>query len=272
MQDADYSADLELLKRAAKQAGELAMGYFCKSIECWDKEPGHPVTEADLAVNNKLMEELRAARPDYGWLSEETSDTPDRLERERTFVIDPIDGTRAFMNGDPHFCVALAVLEGEKPVASVLYAPAFEELFEASLGGGAKMNAETIAVNERVDLEHGRLIAEPSMFRRPDWPVPWPALVHPDVKPNSTAYRMALVANGRWDGVMVLWHKWDWDVVAATLIVEEAGGKVSTHLGEPYVFNQKIAAQQSLIAAGPLLHGQLIDRCRHVRLPKPGES
>lgn len=272
MQDAEYSADLDLLKDVARGAGQLAMRFFCKSIATWDKEPGHPVTEADIAVNKYLMDHLRSARPDYGWLSEETSDTPERLTCHRNFVVDPIDGTRAFMKGEPHFCIALAILEGDKTVVSVLYAPAHDELFEASFGGGARMNGQQISASERSDLQQGRLIAEPAMFKRPDWPVPWPDLVHPDLKPNSTAYRMALVADGRWDGVMVLWHKWDWDVAAATLIVEEAGGRVTTHLGNPFVFNQKIAAQQSLIAAGPLLHEQLVNRCRHVRLPKPGES
>lgn len=272
MQGADYAADLTLLKDAAREAGDLAMRYFCQSVASWDKEPGHPVTEADLAVNDLLKARLRSARPDYGWLSEECTDTPERLDRNMVFVVDPIDGTRAFMRGDPHFCVALAILENGCPVASVIYAPAHKELFEASLGGGARMNDQSISATQRAELACGRLIAEPTVLQRPDWPEPWPELVHPEIKPNSTAYRMALVANGRWDGVLVLWHKWDWDVAAATLIVEEAGGKVSSHIGKPFVFNQQIAAQQSLIAAGPLLHGQLVDRCRHVRLPKPGES
>lgn len=269
---ADYAADLALLRDAALDAGKLAMRYFCKSFRTWDKEPNHPVTEADIAVNTFLMERLRTARPDYGWLSEETADTPDRLARKRVFVIDPIDGTRAFMKGEPHFCVALAILEDDQPVVSVLYAPVHNELFEAVQGGGARLNGVVISASRKSELEQGRLIAEPALFQRTDWPVSWPDLVHPELKPNSTAYRMALVADGRWDGVMVLWHKWDWDVAAATLLVREAGGEVSSHTGAQYVFNQKVAAQQSLIAAGPVLHGLLIDRCRHVRLPKPGDS
>ena len=248
------------------------MSYFRQSVKTWDKEPNHPVTEADIAVNTFLMEKLRSARPDYGWLSEETADTPERLSCSRIFVIDPIDGTRAFMKGEPHFCIALAILEGDQPVVSVLYAPVHDELFEAVAGGGARRNGEIITTSDRTQLKDGRLIAEPTLFQRSDWPVSWPDLVHPELKPNSTAYRMALVADGRWDGVMVLWHKWDWDVVAATLIVQEAGGVVSCHTGDPYVFNQKVAAQQSLIAAGPVLHDLLVERCRHVRLPKPGDS
>lgn len=272
MPDADRSADLALLRDAALEAGQLAMQYFCRAFKSWDKEPDHPVTEADIAVNTLLMEKLRSARPDYGWLSEETSDTPERLTCERVFVVDPIDGTRAFMKGEPHFCIALAILEGDQPVVAVIYAPVHKELFEAVKGGGAKLNGMPISTSAKAEVKDGRLIAEPTLFQRSDWPVTWPDLVHPELKPNSTAYRMALVADGRWDGVMVLWNKWDWDVAAATLIVQEAGGEVSCHTGAPYVFNQKVAAQQSLIAAGPVLHGLLIERCRHVRLPKPGDS
>ncbi|MFC6198731.1 inositol monophosphatase family protein [Ponticaulis profundi] len=272
MQDADYSADMTLLREAALEAGKIAMAYYCKSLKIWDKEPNHPVTEADLAVNTFLMETLRAARPDYGWLSEETLDTPDRLDRERVFVVDPIDGTRAFMNGDPHFCIALAVLENDQPVASVIYAPAHKELYEAYYGGGARMNGQTILASKRTNLVEGRLIADPGMFDHPGWPQVWPDLVHPEVKPNATAYRMALVADGRWDAVMVLGNKSDWDIVAATLIIREAGGKATCHNGVPFVFNQKVAAQQSLIAGGPVIHGLLVERCRHICLRKPGDS
>ncbi len=272
MQVADAKADLALLRQAARDAGQLAMSYYCKSYDTWNKEPGHPVTEADIAVNDLLMDRLCKARPDYGWLSEETADTPDRLSCQRVFVVDPIDGTRAFMNGDPNFCIALAILDAGQPVVSVIYAPVFQEMYEAVHEGGAFLNRERIQTSARKRLTNGRLIAEPKMFRHPDWPEPWPRLVHPEVKPNSTAYRMALVADGRWDGVIVLWNKWDWDVAAATLIVREAGGLVTCHNGNPYEFNRKVAAQQSLIAAGPMLHGQLVERCRAVRLPKPGDS
>lgn len=264
--------DLALLTSAAREAGAIAMSYYQHALRSWDKEPNHPVTEAYIAVNTFLMEKLRGSRPGYGWLSEETADTPDRLERKRVFVVDPIDGTRAFMNGDPHFCVALAVLEGDQPVASTIYAPVFDEMFGATHGGGAFLNGEKISASQTDFLENSRMIGEPSMFQRPEWKRPWPSLIYPPVKPNSTAYRMALVADGRWDSVIVLWHKWDWDVAAATLLIREAGGSVTTHTGEPYVFNRKVAAQQSLIAAGPMLHEHLIDRCRQVKLPRPGDS
>ena len=223
-------------------------------------------------MNDYLMDFLRSARPEYGWLSEETADTPDRMLCDRVFVVDPIDGTRAFMQGMPHFCIALAILEAGQPVVGVIYAPVFDELFEAVHLNGATMNGKPIQASAKRELDNARVIGDRAMFERPEWKRPWPSLVYPDVKPNATAYRMALVADGRWDGVMVLWHKSDWDVAAATLIVHEAGGRVSCHNGTPYQFNRRVAVQQSLIAAGPVIHDLMVERCRSIRLPDPNDS
>lgn len=272
MQADDLTADLRLLKEAALEAGSIAMTFFESDVKTWEKEPDHPVTEADITVNNYLEKKLMSARPDYGWLSEESSDTPHRLSCNRVFVVDPIDGTRAFMNGQPHFCVALAVLEGGVTVASVLYAPVFNELYSAILGRGARRNGQSIHVNNRQVLENARMIADPRMFAADHWPEPWPELTFPDVHPNSTAYRMALVADGRWDGVVVMRRKFDWDVAAAALLITEAGGRVSCHMGSEFSFNQKIAAQRSLIAAGPVLHDQILNRMTHIHLPDPNDS
>ena len=113
--------DLALLRDAAKAAGEIATKHFRKDPEAWDKGAGQgPVTEADIEVDTMLREELTAARPDYGWLSEETADNATRLDRERVFVVDPIDGTRAFMDGKTGFSHALAVVEQGVPVAAVV--------------------------------------------------------------------------------------------------------------------------------------------------------
>ena len=272
MQDADFQADLRLLKEAALEAGAIAMTFFESDVKTWEKEPDHPVTEADLKVNDYLEKKLRGARPDYGWLSEETADTPDRLSSQRIFIVDPIDGTRAFMNGQPHFCVALAVLDRGYPVASVLYAPVFNELYSALIGKGSRRNGVPINVSGRQDLENCRMIADPRLFESDQWPSPWPTFKYPDVHPNSTAYRLALVADGRWDGVVVMRRKFDWDVAAAALLVLEAGGKASCHMGQDFFYNQKIAAQRSLIAASPVIHDQIIERMTHIDLPAPNDS
>tara|TARA_X000000950_G_scaffold279730_1_gene372971 strand:- start:3682 stop:4500 length:819 start_codon:yes stop_codon:yes gene_type:complete len=269
---ADLQADLILLRDAALEAGNIAMTYFHSDLKIWEKEPDHPVTDADLAVNTFLEEKLRGARPDYGWLSEETQDGPERLSRDCVFVVDPIDGTRAFMEGKPHFCIALAILEFGEPVAAVIYAPVFNELFVAGKGLGATRNGETITSSPKPELEKARIIADPRMFSPDHWDVPWPELVFPDVTPNATAYRMALVADGRWDAVVVLREKFDWDVAAAALIIAEAGGRVSCHIGDDFVFNRKVASQRSLIAAGPVVHELIVQRVNHLVLPEPGDS
>ncbi|MAI88912.1 3'(2'),5'-bisphosphate nucleotidase CysQ [Ponticaulis sp.] len=272
MPDADLQADLNLLRDAALEAGSIAMTYFRTELKVWDKEPDHPVSEADLAVNDHLEKKLRGARPDYGWLSEETADTPDRLMRDRVFVVDPIDGTRAFLQGQPHFCIALAVLEYGQTVAAAIYAPVFNEMFLAAAGQGATLNGEPILASLKTSLDKARIIADRRVFEPEHWPDPWPDLVFPDVTPNATAYRMALVADGRWDAVVVLRNKFDWDVAAAALIIAEAGGAVSCHIGDEFLFNQKVALQRSLIAGGPVIHEQIVARMNHLVLPEPGDS
>ncbi|MAP93640.1 MAG: 3'(2'),5'-bisphosphate nucleotidase CysQ [Ponticaulis sp.] len=268
----DLHADLRLLRDSALEAGAIAMTYFESNVKTWEKEPDHPVTEADIAVNDFLADKLRSARPDYGWLSEENADTPERLSCDRVFVVDPIDGTRAFMNGQPHFCVALCVLEFGEPVVSVLYAPVFNELYSALIGHGARCNGRSISVSEKAEVDNCRMIGDARLFNHDDWPDVWPEMVYPDVHPNSTAYRMALVADGRWDAVVILRRKFDWDVAASALLVTEAGGNVSCHWGDTFRYNRQIAAQRSLIAANPVLHGQLTGRMRHIELPEPNDS
>ncbi|HRJ02306.1 MAG TPA: inositol monophosphatase family protein, partial [Hyphomonas sp.] len=151
--------DLTLLRRIAQEAGDLAMSYIHKGgAEAWNKTSGGPVTEADLAVNRLCAKELMGARPDYGWLSEETRDDPAARQKSRVWVVDPIDGTRAYMDGTPDWCVGLAVVEEGEAVAGVIYAPALGQFFDARKGAGARRNGEVIRTTQRA-LEAGtRLI------------------------------------------------------------------------------------------------------------------
>ena len=264
-----HDNDLALIREAVREAGALALRHWKTDFEIWDKEPGHPVTQIDLDVNDLLKARLMGARPDYGWLSEETADSADRFDRRFLFVVDPIDGTKAFMTGDPNFVVSVALLEYGEPVVGVVFSPAFGELYEATRDGGSYLNGKPITVSQAGAIDDCRMIGEPRMFEHPDWPEPWPRMTLARPKPNSTAYRMTLVADGRWDGTLVLWRKGDWDVAAAALIVEEAGGRVTDHRGRAYRFNRPVAAQTSLVAGSPALHSLLIDRCKHVVLPEP---
>ncbi|MEO1407837.1 MAG: 3'(2'),5'-bisphosphate nucleotidase CysQ [Pseudomonadota bacterium] len=268
--EADTSIDLKTMRKAALDAGKLALEYFGRSeVETWNKAPDHPVTEADIAVNTLLAERLQSARPDYGWLSEETADDVPGRSRARVWVVDPIDGTRAFMRNDPNWCVAIALVEGGRTIASTIYAPVFGELFEAQAGNGAYMNQKPLTVSDQRREQGMRLITNRSLVQHPDWPEPWPNLTVSDPKPNATLYRMALVASGRWDATLALFRKSDWDLAAGALLVEEAGGVATTHTGEVFEFNRSVPAQRSMVAAGKALHPLLVRRVKGVRLPDP---
>jgi myo-inositol-1(or 4)-monophosphatase len=245
---ADRAADLALLIAAAREAGQIALGYFKRDPKVWTKGANSPVTEADLAANHALHATLTAARPDYGWLSEESADTPDRLDRRRLFVVDPIDGTRGFIDGNPDWCVSVAMVEDGAAVAAALFVPAREELFEATAGGGARLNGEAIRVSDRQALEGAR-IAGPARHLR--------AMAGHGMDPRerrftpSLAYRFALVACGRVDVATARPGAYDWDLAAVDLLVQEAGGTLRDLEGAPLRFNDVIPRHPALIASTP---------------------
>lgn len=259
-------SDLELILRAAAEAGDLARRLKDEGeVKTWSKPGGSPVTSADLEVDRRLREQLLAARPDYGWLSEETADDRSRLSARRAFVVDPIDGTVAFIKDRPWWAVSIAVVEEGEPVAGVLYAPALGETYAAAAGAGATLNGQPIFSSNRGELEGCAVLADIRTLERPGWPEPWPEMRVESR--NSVAYRMALVASGAFDAVVALSGKCDWDLAAADLITREAGALATDHLGRPFSYNQASARKPSLICAGPTLHRMLLNRVSHVDLP-----
>ena len=265
--------DMDTMRALAREAGELAVSYQVRSHKnrVWHKQGGSPVTEADIEVNRLCAAHLQRARPEYGWLSEETTDSLDARRKQRCWVVDPIDGTRAYMRDDPNWCVALAVIEEGRAVAGVLYAPRQDRFYEAWHEGGAFLNGQAIRVSACVAESGCRLITNEGMIDHPAWPEPWPEVVIARPKPNSTLLRMALVATGEWDATVTLAGKSDWDLAAGTVLVEQAGGVVTTHKGETLVFNQEVPAQRSVIAAGARLHPLLVRRTEFVGIPDPQE-
>ncbi len=253
----DLQDDLELLRDAALEAGRLALARRERGLRIRSKPGGSPVTDADLAVDALLTRRLRAARPAYGWLSEETADDPARLSAERIFVVDPIDGTTAFMKGRPWFSVALAVVEHGRPVVGVVYAPALDELYHAAHGSGARLNEAPIHPSSARSLRNCAMLGDAAAFSTDAWP---PMRVE---KRNSIAYRMALVAAGAFDAAYAPTPKWDWDVCAGAAIAAEAGACVGDHAGRPYRFNQPDPHQPGLLCAAPGIHAQLI--AKHAR-------
>lgn len=255
----DWSADLELIRQAAIDAGALALAEREAGLKIEAKPGGSPVTSGDLKVDALLRERLLGARPDYGWLSEETADSPERLGRRRIFVVDPIDGTVAYMKRTPWWCVPIAVVEDGEVVAAVIHAPEVGETYAATRGGGATRNDRPIAASDADALEDASFLGDARLIEGPHWAEPWPSVRFE--KRNALAYRMALVAAGAFDAAIALTPKWDWDVAAGSLIAQEAGAAVSDHHGRPWRFNRPDPRQASLVCAAPALHPQIVRRC-----------
>ncbi len=251
--------DLELLTQAARHAGDIARKYFQNDPSITHKPGGAgPVTDADLAVDAMLEASLRLARPDYGWLSEETEDHPARLTRERQFVVDPIDGTRAFINGSKDWAHSLAVIERGDVISAVVYLPMHDLMFAANKGGGATANGAPISVTDNASEQATVLAAKPNFEGRF-----WKDGIVPDIKRafrSSLAYRLCLVAQGSFDGMITLRPSWEWDIAAGALIVAEAGGKVTDQHDAPLRFNNAHPQVPGVIAAGQQLHGLLAAR------------
>lgn len=253
--------DVALLEAAAREAGALALDWVGKPNAVREKPDGHgPVSEADLAVDSLLRGRLTAARPDYGWLSEESEDGPRRLEAARLFIVDPIDGTRAYLAGQPTWALSLAVVEAGRPVAAVVFLPAFARIYAAAAGGGALRNDTAIAASARAELDGARVMATSSQLAAEHWPGGAPS-VDRRFRP-SLAYRLCLVADGQVDAMLTFRPTWEWDIAAGALIATEAGARVTDGDGAPLAFGQAQPLVPGVMAAGPRLHAELLAR-RH---------
>ena len=249
--------DLALLSEAAQAAGDIAMKYFRHDPEMWDKPGGQgPVSVADLAVDDMLRTELLAARPHYGWLSEESQGGPDRLKAEKVFIIDPIDGTRAFLSGQRHFAHSLAIAEHGRITAAVVYMPAADKLYIASAGGGSSLNGAAIVPSGRRGFEGATVLSNAANMKPDYWPHGVPPLDR-HFRP-SLAYRMCLVAEGRFDAMLTFRDAWEWDIAAGDLICREAGALVTTPTGALPVYNSAMGSQPGLIAATTGVHEALV--------------
>lgn len=254
-----------LLNEAVREAGRIALTYYQTKLKTWMKDGDSIVTEADIAVNDQLQKALAHARPAYGWLSEETEDDAGRLSRTRVWVVDPIDGTRAFAKGKPHFTISVALVENGRPVLAALFNPATDEFFEAETGAGALLNGRAIRPGQRREIAGARMAAHGPMFKHPAWPTPWPEMEI--IERNSVAYRIALVACDAADAAIALNGKNDWDIAAADLILTESGGRFTSHDGKIFLYNREITRHRSLLAAGPEMYEALFERLGALKLP-----
>ena len=257
MPDIDVGAecrrDAERLAQAVREAGALALKTFRGTVKTWTKGKDSPVSEADIAVNELLHDRLNGA--DYGWLSEESLDDPRRLAARQVWVVDPIDGTRAYLAGLPDWTIAAALVQDGRPVAAAIHAPVADELFTAIAGGGAWCNGRAMTATVGDALDGARVAGPRSFLDRLKAESP-AIVVTPRV--HSLALRFTRVAQGALDAAIASGNSHDWDLAAADLLVHEAGGLLTTFSGRKLAYNQADTKHEPLVAAGRERHEQLI--------------
>jgi myo-inositol-1(or 4)-monophosphatase len=261
--DRDALAARDLLAAAAREAGEAARAWFRPgkrtSAAVQTKAGGSPVTEADLAADALLKRRLGEAFPDAAWLSEETADDVGRLDWRALVVVDPIDGTRAFIDGDPRWTISAALVVDGRPVAGVVHAPVLGETYLAARGSGASKNGAPIAAaggppaRYRAAGPRPVLAAMAARLEAPVDPVPFVP---------SLAYRLCLAAEGALDFAVAGSNSHDWDIAAADLLLEEAGAALVAAAGEPLRYNQPKTTRPALLASPDTLAPRLLDAFR----------
>jgi myo-inositol-1(or 4)-monophosphatase len=256
----DAAAARDLLVGAARRAGQIALASFNPgrraSTRVEYKSGGSPVSAADLAVDDFLKTELGALFPGASWFSEETEDDPARLSNDAVLVVDPIDGTRAFIDGDPRWAVSVALVFKGRPVAGVVHAPALDETYAAAARGGASLNGDAIVVSTRERLEGARIGGPRAMVEALDRSARLSLALEPKIP--SLAYRIALVAKGAIDLAIASENAHDWDIAAADLILAEAGGTLVDARGEPIAYNREETRHPALFAASKRLIGPFV--------------
>ena len=247
----------ERLAVAVREAGALALSMFQTPIRNWTKGPSSsPVSEADIAVDELLRERLTAGGDGFAWLSEESADDPARLGARHVWIVDPIDGTRAYIAGLPDWAVSAALVEDGRPIAACLHAPALDEFFMAQVGTGATLNGTPIATTKGADLQNLRIAGPKNLLERLTPFLP-PFTTVPRVP--SLALRLARLAQGAYDVAFAGGNSHDWDLAAADLLVHEAGGALTPFAGGNVAYNQPVPRHGMLVAAGRDRHATLIE-------------
>lgn len=252
--------DFKLIVDAANAAGQIGMKWFGNDPKVWMKEGQSPVSEADFAIDQFLKQQLLEARPDYGWLSEETDDDGERLKADRVFVVDPIDGTRGFINHMKRWCISIAVVERRRPVVAVLECPVMKQTISAHKDHGAWCNGAKIKA-KNVEADTPLRVTGPRSFQSEvdnDWPRPIEKL--PFVP--SLAYRLAMIAMGEADLSLARPSAKDWDLAAADLIVHEAGAALTDLNGEQLTYNCKDVRHGGLVSSKSDCHTEMLDLAR----------
>jgi myo-inositol-1(or 4)-monophosphatase len=266
--DGDLKRETALAIKAARAAGEILRGHWRRGgYQIGSKDKDNPVTEADLEADRALKRLLHDPFPEYGWLSEETADSEDRLACRRVWIVDPLDGTKEFIKGIPEFCVAVALVEDGEPVLGVTYNPIRREMFWSARGKGCHLNSKRVRVTRTRALHRANVLASRSETARGEWEV-----FHGKLKVSPTgsvAYKLALVAAGIADATFTRSPKSEWDIAAGAALIREAGGTMTDIHGNSIRFNQRHVRVAGMIADNTVLHEQLVKVAPHPeRAPK----
>jgi myo-inositol-1(or 4)-monophosphatase len=246
-----------LLEDTTRQAGELARTMQRADLRSWTKGASSPVSDADIAANGLIEARLRVETASFGWLSEESVDDESRLGRALCWIVDPIDGTRAYIAGRTDWCVSIALVEQDRPLLAAVYAPAADEMFLAQRGSGATLNGAPLTANAGTALEAGRMAGPKPLIERA---LRRGADIAPYPRIGSLALRLCRVADGKLDAAFAGGNSHDWDIAAADLIVAEAGGRLTTLAGAINRYNRKDVRHENLVAAGRDRHARIVAR------------
>ncbi len=251
------------LAASVREAGLLARSMFGTTVKNWTKGESSPVSEADIAVDRLLHERLTGTALGFGWLSEESVDDPTRLAARYVWIVDPIDGTRAYLASQPDWAVSAALVENGRPIVGCLYAPVTDEFFVAIIGKGATRNNAPLAATRGTSLAQARVAGPKSVLERLAKLAP-PFTIMP--RTRSLALRLARVAQGEYDVAIAGVDSHDWDLAAADLLVHEAGGALTAIGGGTVIYNRPVLRHEMLVAAGRDRHAALVELLGDERL------
>lgn len=243
--------ELTVAEEAARAAGAIIREVYERDFEVREKGRDNPVTEADLRANEAIRRRIQAAFPADGWLSEETADSRDRLAKPRVWIVDPLDGTKEFIQHIPELCVCIALVEDGRPIVGVEYNPIRDEMFTAARGHGLRLNGAPASVSRVGTLADATVLASRSEDKRGEWD-PYKPLMRVTLT-GSVAYKLALIAAGRADATFSLTPKNEWDVCAGTVLIEEGGGRMTDSSGQPLRFNREKTLLPGIIACNAAL-------------------
>jgi len=246
--------ELEAAINATREAGKILLDFYDTDYAVDDKgtspmySGSNPVTDADRSADSYLRETLTGEFPDYGWFSEETKDSPERLSKERVWIVDPLDGTKEFIEKKPMWVVSVALVEDHEPVLGILYNPLKEELFTAVKGGGAEMNGEAVICSQKTDPSEMVILNSRTETRDGLW-LPFKGAFKKLMGVGSVAYKLGLTAARKADVFATLRPKNEWDVCAGHCILNEAGGTMIDMNGtEPTYNNENTLFSPGLVA------------------------